>query len=147
MSQVVRFDSAIDLATYTTGAGTVPTSETDAIVIKDIDVDSGSIASIGGNTQGTLFIDFTKGSLTNVVIKFYGSYKGDPGSSDWFPETEESSSSGTLTLNNINITMTASGTKMWHFPIGACRAYKITVQGTGTATGSSLKLYLGLRSN
>ena len=146
--ETIRYGSMDDLGTYTTGAGVVPLSETDAIIMKDIDVDATSVTSVGGNTQATLYIDFTKGSLTNVIIKFYGSYKGNPTASDWFTETDESDSSGTLTLNPLNITITdTTALKMWHFPIGACRAYKITVTGTGTATSSSLKLYCGLRSN
>lgn len=146
--EVMKFSPSVELATYTTGAGTVPTaSETDAITLLDVDADATSVASINSNTQATLFIDFTKGSLTNVIIKFYGSYLNNPTASDWFSETIESSSSGTITLTSINITLTANAKQMWHFPIGACRSYKVTVQGTGTATSSSLKLYLGMRSN
>jgi hypothetical protein len=145
--EYVKFSSAIEIASYDS-AGTVPTvAETDAMVILESDVLATSVISAPANTQATLMVDFTVGSLTNVLIKFYGSYLQRPGSGDWFSETIETNSSGVLTITPINITMTGTTKAMWHFPIGACKAYKITVQGTGTATGSSIKLYLGMRNN
>jgi len=144
--EVIKFAEATERASYT--ASPVPTIETDAIVVRGADVDSSSIISVGNNTQGTLFIDFTRGSLTNCTIKLYGSPYGNPDANQWFTETEESSSSGALTLNPISIVLTDSAArKMWHFPLGANRAYKITVQGNGTNTGSSINLVLSLRSN
>jgi len=136
-----------DLATKVYTAGNVPASETDAIVIKDIDIDSTSVVSVGGNTQATLYIKFTKGTLTNCTIKLYGSYVGDPTAGDWYTETEEASSSGVLTLNPISIVLTGDLEAMWHFPIGACRAYKVTVSNTGTVTTGALSLAVALRSN
>lgn len=148
MPQAIVFAPGQDQATYTTGTSTVPTSaETDAIIIQSPDYLSTTTASVENNTQGTLYIDFTKGSLTNVIIKVYGSHTGTPTSSDWFAETVESTSSGTATLYAFNITLTADAKVMYHIPLGANRAHKITVQGTGTATSSSLKLYYNLRSN
>jgi hypothetical protein len=151
LSDVVRFSSTTDVKSVSYAAGTIPNaSETAAIVLTDSDIDSASVVSVGGNTQATLFIDFVKDSLSNCTIKFYGAHKGNPTTgtaTDWFVETEESSSSGALTLNPVSIVMTASANTMWHFPIGACRAYKITVNSTGTAGSSALKLTLGLRSN
>ncbi len=156
MSAVVRFGSTSDVVTVSYTAGTIPASETSAILINDIETYPGSSTNtaitggVGGNTQATLYIDFVKDTLTNCTIKFYGSHKGDAvaaTATDWFSETEESSSSGVLTLNPISIVLTASANDMWHFPIGACRSYKITVATTGTAGTSTLKLSLGLRSN
>jgi hypothetical protein len=144
--EVIKFAEATERASYTISP--VPTTETDAIIVKGADVDSSSVISVGNNTQGTLFIDFTKGSLTNCIIKLYGSPYGNPDTNQWFTETEEVSSSGALTLNPISIVLTDTTTKkMWHFPLGANRAYKITVTGTGTNTGSSINLVLSLRSN
>jgi hypothetical protein len=144
--EVIKFAEATEQVSYT--ASPVPTAETDAIIVKGADVDSSSVISVGNNTQGTLYIDFTKGSLTNCTIKLYGSPYGNPDNNQWFTETEESSSSGALTLNPISIVLTdTTAKKMWHFPLGANRAYKITVTGTGTNTGSSIKLVLSLRSN
>lgn len=143
--EVIRYGSTNETKTYSVTP--VPTSETDAIVLKDSDVDATSVISVGGNTQGTLFIKFTKGSLTNCVIKMYGSYLGNPTATDWYQESEESSSSGEITLNPLSIKLTADTVKTWHFPIGANRSYRITVTGTGTATSSSLDLTVGLRNN
>jgi hypothetical protein len=156
MSQVVRFGSSNDIVSVAYTAATIPTTEAAAIVINDIETYPGSSTNtaiaggVGGNTQATLFIDFTKDTLTNCLIKFYGSYKGDAvaaTAADWFSETEETSTTGTLTLNPINITLTASASDMWHFPMGACRSYKITVTTTGAIGTAALKLTLGLRSN
>ena len=157
MSQTVRFASTNDIASASYVAGTIPNaSETTAILINDIETYPGSstntaiVGGVGGNTQATLFIDFTLSSLTNCTIKFYGSYKGDAvaaTATDWFVETEEASTTGTLTLSPVSIVMTGSLNGMWHFPMGACRSYKITVNSTGTAGTSALKLTLGLRSN
>jgi len=144
--ETIKFAEATDQATYT--ASPVPTTETDAIIAKEVSADSTSVISVGNNTQGTLYIDFTKGSLTNCTIRLYGSPYANPTSEQWFIETEENSASGALTINPISIVLTDTiAKKMWHFPLGANRAYKITVQGTGTATGSSIKLVLSLRSN
>ena len=147
-STVVRYASAGDVVTYTSPS-TVSNTETDAIVLLDTDVLATSVASVGGNTQGTLYMNFTIGSLTTVTIRLYGSYLSNPTATDWFIETEESSSSGVLTLNNVGIVLTATTTvpKMWHFPIGACKAYKITIQSSGTITSSSIFLAVALRSN
>jgi len=146
MATPIRFCSSCDMASFDSG-GVLATSETTAITVLDTDALSTSVVSIGGNTQGTLYIDFTKGSLTNVIIKIYGSYLGNPTSSDWFQETQESDSNGTATLYAYNITLTADAKLAWHFPLGAYRSLKITYTGTGTATSSALKLYLGARSN
>jgi hypothetical protein len=156
MSQTVRFASTNDIASVSYTATTIPTTETAAIVINDIETYPGSstntaiVGGVGGNTQATLFIDFTLGTATNCIIKFYGSYKGDAvaaTATDWFIETEEASTTGTLTLYPVSVVLTAGVNEMWHFPIGACRSYKVTVTTTGTVTSSALKLTLGLRSN
>jgi hypothetical protein len=163
---VTRFGSAIDLKTATFNAtqiAAMSAAETDAIVLLDVDVTTASgvtnpspnVTSVGGNTQATLYMNFTLGSLTNVVIKFYGSYFPNPTATQWFSESDAADSTGTLSLSQLNITLTAStptvesnaGGYMFHFPIGACRAYKITVTPTGTATGSALSLAVGMRSN
>lgn len=146
--EIVKFPSTVELGTaYSATIGTIPTSETTAITLMDIDADATSVAAVGSNTQATLYIDFTKGSLTNIIIKFYGSHVSKPTSADWFTETIESNTAGVITLADMNITLTATDKCMWHFPIGACKAYKITVTGTGTQTGGILKLVAGLRNN
>ena len=147
MSIVTRFASVGDVAAYASGTGTVPVTETTAITCLDTDVLATSIISVGGNTQGTLYIDFTLGSLTNCSIKVYGSYVGSPTSSNWFQETQEVDTAGVATLYPYSILMTGNTKVAWHFPIGAYRALKITATGSGTQTGGILNLHLGVRSN
>lgn len=146
MAETIQFSSSISLPTQY-GSVIVPTSETDAIIIKGLDVDSASVAEVGANTQGTLYIDFTKGSLTNVAIKFYGSYVANPAATDWYQEVVETDSTGVATLDPFSIVLTATAKIAFHVPIGAYRTFKITVTGTGTATNSLLKLNFGLRNN
>lgn len=147
MSGAVRYPSVIEFKEYTTGEGTVPTSETDALVFQSVDYESGSVVSVAGNTQLSLYIDFTKGSLTNCELIVYLSHKGSPGALDWYQESVESESTGVLTITPMKIVMTASTKAVWHNPIGSAYAVKITVKGNGTVTGSSLKLKGALRVN
>jgi hypothetical protein len=152
---ITRFGSAIDLKTVSYTSSTLPTTEADAIVLLDTDISTASgttnpspnVTSVGGNTQGTLYINFTKNTLTNCILKFYGSYVGNPGSGDWYSESDAADTSGVLTLNQLDITMTASTKMMFHFPIGACRAYKVTVATTGSIGTDTLSLAIGMRSN
>ena len=128
----------------------VPTAETDAILIKPVGVDSASAADIGGNTQGTLFINFTKGSLDKITIRTYGSYKNNPSAGDWHQEViekDDTTTLGLVTLGVQYIEISATAKIAYHFPVGAFRSYKITIQGTGTATGSVLVLNCSLKVN
>lgn len=144
---VVKFGDSIDVISYASGTGTVPGAETDVITIVAPDELNTSVVSSGGNTQGTLYIDFTKGSLTNCTLKIYGSYVGNPSTSEWYQECIETSTSGTVTLFAMDIVLTATMKVEYHFPIGAVRALKITAASTGTATGGILNLSVGMRSN
>jgi len=146
--ETIRFSSSVELATaYVAAAGAVPTSETAAITVKGLDVDSSATAEVSGNTQATLYINFTKGSLTNVSIKIYGSYLENPGSGDWYQEVVETDSTGVATLDAFSIVLTANAVVVYHFPIGAYKALKVTVTGSGTQTGGALTLNLGFRTN
>lgn len=146
MGGVVRYISSVELgAQYT--AAPVPTSETDAITIKNPHIDSASVADIATNTQATLLIKFTIGSLTNVKIRVYGSHLENPTATDWYQEVIETDASGVATLDKQVITLAASTTIAYHKLVGAYKAYKVTVEGTGTATNSTLTLNLALRVN
>jgi hypothetical protein len=154
MTDTIRFASTLDLKTYSADATAIAAmnyTETTAIVLKDVDIDQSYVTSVGGNTQGTLYINFTKGSLTSMDIYFYGGYEGNPDAASaagWFSESDETDTSGVLALNQLSIHLTADNKMMFHFPIGACRAYKITVKPSGTATtGAAISLAVGLRSN
>ena len=128
----------------------VPTAETDAILIKPVGVDSASVADIGGNTQGTLFIDFTIGSLDKVIIRTYGSYKNNPGADDWHQEViekDDATTLGLVTLGVQYIELSADAKIAYHFPIGAFKSFKITIEGSGTATNSVLVLNCSLKVN
>lgn len=151
--ETVEFSSSMSLKTYSadaTAIAAMSSGETAAITLVDNDIDQTKVVSVGGNTQATLYIDFTKGSLTSMDIYFYGSYEGNPdasGAEGWFSESDDTDNSGVLTLNQLSIHMTATTKMMFHFPIGACRAYKITVKPTGTTTSSAILLAVGMRSN
>lgn len=149
MLYTITYPSSTELSKEYT-ASPVPTVETDAILIKSVPIDSASSATISGNSQGTLFIDFTKGSLTNVVIRMYGSYKANPGDNDWYEETiekDDPTTLGLVSLGGQEIVLTNNCKFTYHFPIGAFQAYKITVSGTGNATGSKITLNCALRVN
>jgi len=150
MLYTITYPSSIEQAKEYS-ASPVPLTETDAVIIKPVAQDPLSVATIGGNSQGTLFIDFTKGSLTNVVIRMYGSYLPNPTDDDWYEETiekDDATTLGLVSLGGQEITLTSNCKYTYHFPIGAFQAYKITVQGTGTSnTGSTLKLNVALRVN
>jgi hypothetical protein len=150
MLYTITYPSSIEKAKEYNGSP-VPLTETDAVIIKPVAQDPTSAATIGGNSQGTLFIDFTKGNLANVVIRMYGSYLPDPTKNDWYEETiekDDATNLGLVSLGGQEITLTSNCKYTYHFPIGAFQAYKITVQGTGASnTGSSLKLNVALRIN
>lgn len=81
-----------------------------------------------------LYIDFTKGSLTNVIIKPCGAASGNPAASDYYQGA---------TVDNATLTLTASGKRVWYIPyemFGANPYAAIAVIGTGTVTSSSVGL-------
>ena len=147
--EIVKFPSSIELGIQyvVLAAAGIENTEADAIVVKDLDVDGTTTAGIGSNTQASLFIDFTKGSLTNATIKIYGSYLGSPTASDWYQEVVETDSTGVATLDAFSIVLTANAKIVYHFPIGSYRAFKVTIASSGTKTNSAIKLNLGLRNN
>lgn len=145
MATVVRFDSAIDLpAEYSVTS--VANTETDAIVIKDSE-DATVIASAAGNTQASLYINWVNSDITNCTIRVYGTHLKAPAATDWYQEVVETDSSGVATLDKFSIVLTASTRIVYHFPIGSYRGLKVTVAGSGTPAGGTLKLNLGLRNN
>jgi hypothetical protein len=146
MQNIVRFPSSTEIPIKYSAVG-VSNTETDAIVVKPIDKNPTSIAEIGGNTQATLYIDFTKDTLTKVQIRVYGSYLGNPTANDWFQETVETDSVGVATLDKFVIELSASARIAYHIAIGAYQAFKITVQSVGTVGSSAITLNLGLRTN
>lgn len=106
-------------------------------------------ASTGGNTQATLDIAFTLGSLTSAGFKIYGTPDtyNRVGGVRWFPVTVATYTAGVAVLDDLVITLTASGNKSFNFGIGAWRALRVTALSTGTTTGSSAGVILSLRTN
>lgn len=78
-----------------------------------------------------LFCDFTIGSLTNVIITPQVSYDG----TNWFDLTDPGA-----------LTVTATGKKAIPLQCAGAKMFRATAQGTGTVTGSLLKLDVGLRT-
>jgi len=78
------------------------------------------------SSQVTLDLDFTLGSLTNVVVRFYASVDGVT----WKPINV----AGTI----MTETLTASATRVYTMPhISGWKFFRASVQGTGTVTSSS----------
>src|SRR6185436_20243957 len=147
MHTIVSFPESTEVATpYVVAAATgIANTETDAITILNLDADQTTVASIGSNTQATMYIKFTKGSLTSTTIRIYGSYLRIPTSADWYQEVVETDSTGVATLDPFSIVISSTAQIAYHFPIGAYKALKITVASTGTITNSAITLNVGLR--
>lgn len=85
---------------------------------------------VGNTSDGNVLVyaDFTKGSLTNVIINPQVSDDG----TNWYDLTTP----GALTL-------TADGAKAFSCPCGGAKYFRCTATGTGTVTSSSLALKFG----
>ncbi len=153
MEGIIRFPQVIDIFTqYVVTATNLPTTETIAIKCVDADVLNTVVAEVAANTQLTLYIKYTKGAgETGCKIRFYDSYKGDPGalnSGDWYQETIESDTLGVATLYPFEIDLTASFQGSYAIPIGAIRAFAVTVQSYGGAPPvGAITLTLAARTN
>jgi hypothetical protein len=159
--QIVKFPSEPEVAgPYTVSAATgVSNTETVAFTILVPEAKlGGGPASVGANTQGTLYIKYVPASLTNCKIRIYGSYLTNPASTDWYSESFEvdTTSAPTTTatiseflidLGTVDYSGATNGPIAWHFPLGAYKSLKVTVQSVGTITSSALTLTLGLRTN
>ena len=142
-----EFISAPDVYTADTLTPIPTLAETDVIVLSGIDR-SANLVDPGSGTQATLYINYIEGALTNATIKVYGSYSDDPTAGEWFQETDAIGDAGTITLHDLEITMAANTQCTWHFPIGALRSLRVTIQGTGESNvGSALDLTLAVRTN
>ena len=146
--QVVRFYSSIEVkesAAYTP----VANAETDLLTVWSPDYQPLFPVSVGGNTQATLNLDFTLGSLTNGKFKIYGT--PDPinrvGGVRWFPVTVATYTGGVAVLDDLVITFTANAVKGYEFGVGAWKGVKVTAASTGTVTSSSATATLSFRTN
>lgn len=87
-------------------------------------------------SQVSVDFSFTKGSLTNVIVKFYASIDG----STYDPIYDAQG-------NQLTETLTADGERCYQVPmLPGWKWFRVSVQGTGTVTGSSAEFnYLYLR--
>lgn len=83
------------------------------------------LANKAADGRLTVQADFTKGSLTNVIL----TPQVSDDNTNWYDVTDP----GTLTL-------TADGTKSLTFPIAGWKWARVGATGTGTLTSSSLTL-------
>ena len=148
--QVVRFYSSIepketDPAVYAPVANT----ETDLFQVWSPDYQPLVPVSVGGNTQATLNIAFTKGSLTNASFKIYGTPDeiNRAGGVRWFPVTVATYTAGVAVLDDLVILLAASGNKSYEFGVGAWKGIRVTAQSSGTVTGSEAEVILSFRTN
>ena len=139
-----EFISAPDV--YTADTVVVTDDEKDVMVLTWADRED-NLVDPGSGTQATLYINFLKGFLNSATMRIYSSYSADPTVDEWFQETDAIGSLGTITLHNLEITMADSTKCTWHFPIGAVRSLRITVQGTGQYKLDTLDATIAIRTN
>lgn len=88
-------------------------------------------------SQLMLYIAFTKGSLTSAEIKI--EFSND--NTTFYQETYESISGGTNTIVSGNYTMTTGAPTYYRLAVPIKdRFIKVSAQGTGTATSSSMAI-------
>jgi len=104
----------------------VPTTETDLLSVEG--------KFLREATQLALYIDFVLGSLSQVVLKVY--FSDDDGTT-WFlvPGVDE------------DLTFLANAKIVYALPVYPTTRMKITVQGTGTNTGSSIAVRVMNKTN
>ena len=106
----------------------------DAAILTTSYVDSDYVDCAGSN-QVAVFFDYAKGSLTSLEYQVWWSLDG----TTWHQEVSELVAVGTTTITLQNSTYAGSEKFYAAFPVFG-RYFKLMVKGTGTATGSSLKM-------
>ena len=91
--------------------------------------------------QLLVFVSFTKGSLTSAEVKI--EYSND--NSAWYQETFGTVSGAANTLSAGYSTMTASGNYVIISEI-AGKFVRVSANGTGTVTSSSMKIEAALKT-
>ena len=104
----------------------IPTTETDLIVVEG--------KFLRDASQLAIYYDFTKGSLDQAVLRIYFSHN-EGTSWNQVPGIDE------------DLTFLASFKGVYAFPIFPADKMKITVQGTGTNTGSEMKIRVMSKTN
>jgi hypothetical protein len=87
----------------------------------------GAVLDLSASFDGgvSVELDFTLGSLTNGIVRFYGS----DDNSTWRPLHN-----GAAALTE---TITANATRCYVMRLPGIRYFKVSIQGTGTVTSSS----------
>lgn len=95
-----------------------------------------------GGAQVVVDLSFTKGSLTNAIVRFYGSRDGTT-----FDPIAVMSAAGTVATGDGTIagamqpmidTLTANAERMYVVPkLPGVKWFRVSIQGTGTVTSSS----------
>lgn len=98
-----------------------------AAILTTGEVDGATLDLQTATFDGAVTVDFTFtiGSLTNVIVRFYGS----PDNSAW-----KALYSGPTAITE---TLTASGDRHYVVRAPGLRYFKVSVQGTGTVTSST----------
>jgi len=94
---------------------------------------------ISNCNQLSLYINFTKGSLTNALVKVYTSQDG----TNWHAMSDITYSAGVGTVSPIVLTLTASAAFTFQHEINT-KFIKVGVQGTGTVTNSLMSIGVNL---
>ncbi len=106
-----------------------------------------------GNSQGSLrFTVGNMGSLSEIDFRIYWYTTNPDGNAATgdvaFQDTDSVKSSGAEAVSLNVVKITATGSYNYNFPMMACDGIKVTVQGVGTNTNSSLtNVHLALRTN
>lgn len=98
------------------------------------------IDTSGLSGVASLYVDFTKGSLTTAEIKVEFS----PNNTDYFHETyEPTPTAGVTVVDNLVRQLDATGMYRFLIPIKD-RFIKVSVKGTGTVTSSLMDVQVAL---
>lgn len=119
----------------------VPTSETEILRATSPDLDSTEVVDVVRYNKATLEIAFTLGALTEAYLKIYFTLDG----TTWKQLTAQDVASGDISLTNLRIKLDSDFNGYFDFDVPAVRGIKVTVQGNGDNTGSSIQVKLGLR--
>jgi hypothetical protein len=104
----------------------VPNSETDLLVVDGV--------TLRNATQLAIYYDFRKGSLTQAILRIY--FSNDEGK-NWYqvPGIDE------------DLTFTTDTKGVYALPIYPADKMKITIQGSGVNTGSSISVMVMTKTN
>jgi hypothetical protein len=117
--------------------------ETEVVLIDDSNY-------VVGNTQLSIFVEHTLGSLNSIELRYYYATgeKDGSGNLKWFQVPVKDASTGEL-MNRPSVLNSSSPTKVVE-DIGISRAiaFRITARGVGASnTGSSIKVSVGMGIN